>query len=138
MSPDDNRRYDSLAVTAVAGLLQGITQGIYIASKFNECMIARGYQKKDIEKVIPTEPAPGTIGVMVDADTGIVIGVSENSPAMEAGIKEGDKIKEVDGLNLPLPHLSETKSPISGEINTVVELVIVRDNKELNISVERK
>ncbi|MFH0826489.1 MAG: Do family serine endopeptidase [Candidatus Omnitrophota bacterium] len=67
---------------------------------------------------------------------GALVGkVLENSPALAAGIKEGDVIKTVD--NQGVVHVKDLISRVFGmEVGRKVKITVVRDKKELNLEVK--
>jgi len=72
---------------------------------------------------------------------GIQLGVSQktkkltviepipNSPAIEAGLKAGDRIVSIDGKSTDLMSLEQASAEIKGEIGTEVKLGIIRNDK---------
>jgi regulator of sigma E protease len=74
------------------------------------------------------------IGVPVETDRVKIVAVAENSPAMEAGIKEGDWIKSVDGTAISQGHelIELVDDKKGGEISLFVE----RENMEETIVLE--
>lgn len=62
----------------------------------------------------------------------------EGSPAEEAGLKNGDIIVKVDGIECNGLDLSEVSNMIKGEEGTKVNLEILRDNQTFSIDVTRK
>ena len=60
------------------------------------------------------------------------------SPAEEAGIKAGDKIIKVDGVEYTVEDFSNISKYIKGEAGTKVNIVIERDGKELSFDIERR
>ena len=82
------------------------------------------------------------VGIKIDFDEDnnhlIVVEPLENSPAWEAGIREGDKILQINGQNTSLMSLEQASEEIRGEIGTDVELKIARSNEEiLNFTLTR-
>ena len=69
-----------------------------------------------------------------------ISGVIENTPAEEAGLREGDIIYEVDGVLVQGMDTSEVVSLIKGYEGTKVLLTLVRDGEEdyLKLEVERR
>lgn len=59
------------------------------------------------------------------------------TPAEKAGIKPGDKIIKVDGVEYTDKDLSNISKYIKGESGTKVNLVIQRDEEELSFDIER-
>ena len=69
-----------------------------------------------------------------------ISGVIENTPAEEAGLREGDIIYEVDGVLTQGMDTTEVVSLIKGDEGTKVLLTLVRDGEDdyLKIEVERR
>lgn len=67
-----------------------------------------------------------------------VISVSPNSPALEAGILPGDIVTFVEGQKVTELGLSGTRNVVRGEEGTQVQLTILRDGKEWDVTVTRK
>lgn len=80
------------------------------------------------------------IGVTIHIkDTGevTVIGVTKNSPADEANIKEGDIILSLDGKSVSGLSLEEISSIVKGDSNSKLKMVLERDNEEITKTVTR-
>ncbi|MCI8405270.1 MAG: S41 family peptidase [Clostridia bacterium] len=81
---------------------------------------------------------------------GIIVGVNkdnqieviaplEDSPAYNAGVKPGDILKSVEGVEYSGDKLSEAVEIIkSGVEGTTVNITLIRDGKEITLDVERK
>ena len=67
-----------------------------------------------------------------------VVEAMENSPAADAGLQGGDIIYAVDGEEITPDNVQEMSNKIKGEENTTVKLGIKRDDKTLDVKVERK
>lgn len=73
-----------------------------------------------------------------------VIQVFENSPAKEAGMKPGDFIKSVEGVDYRGSELDKAVAVMRGEENTKVNIVVIRkdeenqNGKEIPMQVERR
>ena len=82
------------------------------------------------------------IGIYMIADTEnnkiLVYYPIEGSPAEEAGIKTGDVIFSVDGVEYTVEDFDIIASKIKGEEGTKVTLGIVRDGEKMTFEVERK
>lgn len=66
--------------------------------------------------------------------------VYKNSPAEEAGIKEGDILYKVNGRDISAEDLTDVVAEIRGEENTTVELTVIRgsDLEEITVEVTRR
>ena len=82
------------------------------------------------------------IGVLVqqDLENGLVevIRVYEDTPAQEAGIKQGDYFYEIDGENVAGYDISQVKALVVGEEGTSVQIRFLRGNDYVDYTVERR
>lgn len=82
------------------------------------------------------------IGVYITKNTStnqiLVLAPIEGSPAEKAGMKTGDIITKVDGIEYTGEELSEASSKMKGEEGTAVKIEIIRDNENIELEVERK
>lgn len=67
----------------------------------------------------------------------VIIGVMPNSPAKNAGIKAGDVILSVDGVEANIDNYNESVDRIKGKVGTTVVLKIQRDGKAKEYSIVR-
>ena len=77
------------------------------------------------------------IEIINSGDNIYILGVIENSPASKAGLKAGDIVKSVDDITYEGKNVSELTKYIQDNKKETYDFVIVRDNEELNIEVER-
>lgn len=100
------------------------------------------YYTEDEYKSLLTDTAGEFVGIGVqitDLNGQIVVLTPlPNSPAIEAGIKNGDIIKYVDDVDVSSLTSSEAANLIKGEEGTHVKIGIIRDNKNLNFDIIRK
>ncbi len=61
-----------------------------------------------------------------------------DSPAEKAGVKAGDIIVSVDGIEYPFEEFNTIAEKIRGEAGTKVKLVVERDGKQLNFEITRE
>ena len=66
-----------------------------------------------------------------------VLSVFDNSPAEKAGITAGDRITSLDGISLKQLTYTEAADKIRGEEGTDVNVTILRDGKELQLTITR-
>ncbi len=86
-----------------------------------------------------TQPSGGFIGVRITEDTlgdgVVIIEVTPKSPAEKAGLRGGDKIKSIDGVELKSPDdligYLDKKKP-----DDVVKLLIEREGEEIEKSIK--
>lgn len=82
------------------------------------------------------------IGVYITSDVSkekiIVISPIKGSPAEEVGIKSGDIINKVDGIEYSGDELTEASNKLKGEEGTKVKVEILRGEEILEFEVERK
>lgn len=67
-----------------------------------------------------------------------IIGVMPNSPAKKAGIKAGDIILAVDGIDATVENYMESVDRIKGKEGTSVKLKVKSNGKEKEISIKRE
>ena len=67
-----------------------------------------------------------------------VIAVTENGPALKAGIQVGDSIVAVSGKSIAGMALEDVKSMIQGEANTTVDVTVSRGESEITLTVTRQ
>lgn len=63
--------------------------------------------------------------------------VFENSPAENAGLKEGDILKVVEGQSVEELTTSEIANIVKGEKGTKVTIKVIRDEQEINFTIKR-
>ncbi len=84
----------------------------------------------------------GGLGMEVSVKGGIlhVIAPLADSPADIAGIKPGDVINQIDGINTKDFSLTDAVQKLRGEPGSLVKLTVIRDEepKPLEFSIERK
>jgi carboxyl-terminal processing protease len=79
------------------------------------------------------------VQIMESNNNIVVLTPLPNSPAIEAGIKAGDIIKYVDGVDITGFNINETANNlIKGEEGTTVKIGVVRDGKDLSFDIIRK
>lgn len=80
------------------------------------------------------------IGVTISAsETGYtILKVAEGGPAEEAGILAGDIIVAVDGTSVVGMPIDDGKALVKGEVGSKVEITVLREQKTLTFSVERR
>ena len=62
----------------------------------------------------------------------------EGQPAAEAGVKSGDIIVEIDGVNTSTLTMEQASKMIRGEEGTNVTITIMRGNEVKDITITRK
>lgn len=67
-----------------------------------------------------------------------VASVIENSPAQKVGIKEGDLIKKVDGVEYTVKDFNNISQKIKGETGSKVKLEIIRNEQNLEFEIIRE
>lgn len=79
------------------------------------------------------------IGVILGEQDGYIIidDFTEDSSAKEAGIMIGDKIVEVNGEDVTGLTIEEVRSKVIGEINTGVDITVLRGNDRIKYTVMR-
>ena len=101
------------------------------------------YTTKEFEEIMQSSSGIYSgIGayVSIDNDTSLpkISGVFKNGPAEEAGLRTDDLIYMVNGDQTYGKSLSDVVSQIRGEENTTVNITIVRDSEQLEMTVTRR
>ncbi len=80
------------------------------------------------------------IGVIINKlDSGLLVTRStSDSSAAKAGIKQGDIITTVDGINIVGMDLEKAKTYITGAIDTVVVIGVIRNGEYMEFNVTRR
>lgn len=82
------------------------------------------------------------IGIYMIANTEYnliqVLAPIKDSPSEQAGILPGDLIKSIDGIEYTADNMTVAANKIKGEEGTTVDLVIIRDGKEMEFKLTRK
>ena len=82
------------------------------------------------------------IGVYIANDTKnnqiVILSPMKGSPAEEAGLKAGDIITKVDGIEYTGKQLSEASAKLKAEEGTKVKVGILRNGESLEVEVERR
>ena len=116
-------------------LMNGAYQGIMdvLDDKY-----ADYYDKEEFEKIRRhTDGSYGGIGITLTNDWEIV-GVAENGPAQEAGIRTGDIIRKVQGIVIADSDLSleELQAQLKGNIGDVKTMTLYRPSTDTEYDVE--
>ena len=82
------------------------------------------------------------IGVYLTNDkttnTILVVGIMKSSPALEAGMQAGDIIEKVNDVAYTGEQLNDAIKVLKGEEGTTAKVTVLRDNKEVDLTVTRK
>ena len=82
------------------------------------------------------------IGVYVTNDTQnntiLVVGIIDDSPALDVGIQAGDIIEKINGIKYTGEQLNEATSILKGEAGTDVTVTILRDDEEKELKITRR
>ena len=76
--------------------------------------------------------------VLSNTDNGVAItSFAEDSPAKDAGLKEGDVITAIDGTSLEGKTSTDAVTLLRGKNGTTVTVQVKRDNQTLNFTIKR-
>lgn len=100
------------------------------------------YDKEETQALLETTSGEfsgigATMSMNVDSAEITIVNVYKDSPADQAGIKEGDVLYQVDGKDTAGEDLDTVVSWIKGERGTDVELCVIRDGEEIKITATR-
>ena len=79
-----------------------------------------------------------TISLREDGQGVDILEVTADSPAQEAGVLVGDRLVAVDGTDIRGMTTAEVGTLVKGKEGTAVVLTLIRQDRELELSVERK
>ena len=103
-----------------------------------------GYMSPEIFNEMQTETSGefGGLGIEVSMESGLVKVISpiDDTPASRAGIKAGDYIVKIDGIQVQGKSLSEAVDLMRGQIDSSIELTIRRrgEKKALTFNIVRE
>jgi C-terminal processing protease CtpA/Prc len=87
------------------------------------------------------EPPRGTIGAMIaeDDQTGrlFVRAVPKNLAADKAGVKRGDEILLIDGVDVRAMNRKQVHAALAGDVDAPVKLTLVRGERVLRVTLRR-
>ena len=66
-----------------------------------------------------------------------VIDIPARGPAVEAGLRRGDRVIMVDKEDVAHMTLKEVVERLRGPVGTIVKLTVIRDGKQSTLSIER-
>lgn len=82
------------------------------------------------------------IGVYVSSNktdnTILIVGIMKESPAQHAGLQAGDIIEKIDDVAYTGEQLNDATKVLKGKEGTDVKVTVIRDGKELDLTVTRK
>jgi carboxyl-terminal processing protease len=112
---------EKLVAAAINGMLQSLDphSSFLDAEAFNNMQVS-------------TRGEYGGIGIEVTSEDGAVKVISpmDDSPAVRAGIKAGDKLIAVDGVSILGLPLDEAVKKMRGPIGTSIDVTVARDTQE--------
>lgn len=114
---------------------QGMQEGIYkgMVNSLDD-PYSEYYSKEELEEVINSNQGisygiGAYISMSKQMNMAMINGVMEESPAQEAGLREGDIIYEVDGESTQGMSLTQVVSLVKGREGTTVQLTIYREGE---------
>ncbi len=130
-------------------LLEGAIEGIFIAlddpysaymssDEYRRTLSSISGQFEGIGAEMTTRDATGEpCQPISDTCRLAVVHVLRDSPALEAGLKEGDIVVAVDGQSVLGSDLAKTVDKVRGPAGTSVTLELERDGQTLELTIER-
>ena len=118
-------------------LIEGAIKGMIEATGDEHTMFFTKQQKEDFETSLAgSYYGIGAQVIKVDDDT-VITRTFDNSPAQKAGLKPGDIISKVDGEDVKGQELSDVVAKLKSDKKKTADVVIIRDNEEINITLEK-
>ena len=112
---------DKLVAAAIDGMLQSLDphSSFLDSEAFNNMQVS-------------TKGEYGGIGIEVTSEDGAVKVISpmDDSPAVRAGIKAGDKLIAVDGVSILGLPLDEAVKKMRGPVGTSIDITVARESQE--------
>ena len=120
----------------IEGAIAGYVEGL--GDKYSE-YISKEQMKEYMEQ---TNGKYSGIGIYITSNVSEnkiqVVAPIKGSPAEEIGIKPGDFIVKVEGIEYDATQLSEASSAMKGEVGTKVNIELLRGEETLKFTVERR
>lgn len=123
----------------VENLREGIYRGMVnsLGDPYSEY-----YSKEELEEILNGNKGVSYgIGAYIAIDKqmnmAVINSVMDESPALEAGLKEGDIIYEVEGEPTQGMSLTKVVSLVKGREGTIVHLTIFRDGEYIKVEIKR-
>lgn len=119
-------------------LMNGMYKGLFAAlgDPYSYYMTPEEYENEQIQL---TGDYSGIGATLTSGDSGYVevVSLTKNSPAEASGLRKGDAIVSVDGVEFTADQLSECASSIRGKDGSVVQLHVLRDGEAMDFSITR-
>lgn len=119
-------------------LMNGMYKGLFAAlgDPYSYYMTPEEYENEQIQL---TGDYSGIGATLTSGDSGYVevVSLTKNSPAEASGLRKGDAIVSVDGVEFTADQLSECASSIRGKDGSVVKLHVLRDGEAMDFSITR-
>lgn len=120
-------------------LINGAINGMYSSVGDDYTTYINKDDSENFEELIEGEYEGIGCTVLTDKDNNIVVyNIFENSPAAQAGLKEGDIIIKVDGEDYTTKNSAELASYIKSNSNPKVTLTIKREEEIMEITIIRE
>jgi len=127
---DDEAMLDAISRGVMSSL--GDPYSVYYTAKeYEEMMNATSGVYYGIGVLVAPENETNLIGCKVNK-------VFEGSPAQEVGIQKGDIFRTIAGKDVSELKLSDATTLIRGELDTYVDIVLIRDGEEMDFHVQRR
>lgn len=123
---------------------EGMQDGIYkgMVSSLGD-PYSEYYSREELEEVVNSNRGisygiGAYISMSKQMNMAMISGVMEESPALKAGLREGDIIYEVDGESTQGMSLTQVVNRVKGKEDTIVHLTIYRESENDLLEVEIK
>jgi carboxyl-terminal processing protease len=130
-------RNDYIEEKAPVETMKGSFQGLVNSLDIGSCYLDKESTARYIEQKDAPTREPGVVIYKGYGAFPQIIGVIENSPAEKSGLHIGDLITAIDGMSTPIMSLTEVNLYVRNKEEIPVNLKVLRDDKTLEIKVER-
>jgi len=125
--------YDLQGVDVRLAILQGMTNSL---DRYTRILAGERLKRFDVRLKGTLVGVGATLALQNDRL--VVTGLVADAPAIRAGLALGDQIVRIDGVSTINMPLREATRRIRGEKGTSVEFSVMRQDKELDLSMDRQ
>lgn len=118
-------------------LIEGAINGMLESTDDKHTMFFNKKEKESFKTSLSSSYYGIGAQVIKDGEDTIIFRIFDDSPAKKAGLKPGDIISKVDGEDVKGQELSDVVAKLKSDKKKTADVVIVRDGKEIKITLEK-